>query len=44
MTAKRPRDLNALAKSIVDKATGTAPPEPAEPAKDVAAAKGGVER
>jgi hypothetical protein len=29
---KRPRDVNQLAKSIVDIATGNAPPEP-EPTK-----------
>jgi len=34
---KRPRDLNAMAKSIVDDATGEAPPEPDEPQKDPAA-------
>ena len=28
MTKKRPRDLNALAKSIVDEATGEADPTP----------------
>lgn len=37
---KRPRDLNKLAKSIVDEATGEATPEPPpkdEPSKDAAA-------
>lgn len=33
---KRPRDLNKLARSIVDEATGEAPPEP-ESGKDPAA-------
>lgn len=33
---KRPRDLNALARSIVDEATGETPPEP-ESNKDPAA-------
>ena len=49
---KRPRDLNQLAKFIVDTATGNAPPAPAEPAKNPAAvalgklggAKGGKAR
>jgi hypothetical protein len=35
-SSKRPRDLNALARSIVDEATGEAPPEP-ESTKDPAA-------
>jgi len=35
-SSKRPRDLNALARRIVDEATGEAPPEP-ESAKDPAA-------
>jgi hypothetical protein len=44
---KRPRDLNTLAKSIVDEATGEAPPEPEpETEKDPAAValgrKGGL--
>jgi hypothetical protein len=34
---KRPRDVNALAKSIVDEAIGEAQPVPAEEAKDPAA-------
>lgn len=34
--SKKPRDLNALAKAIVDRATGEAPPEPKTP-KDPAA-------
>ena len=33
---KRPRDLNAMAKAIVDEATGEVPPEP-ESTKDPAA-------
>jgi hypothetical protein len=49
---KRPRDLNQLAKFIVDTATGNAPPPPPEPAKNPAAvalgklggAKGGKAR
>ena len=44
-SSKRPRDLNALARSIVDEATGEAPPEP-ESTKDPAAVelgrKGGL--
>jgi hypothetical protein len=43
---KRPRDLNELARAIVDEATGEAPPEPERPAKDPAAVelgrKGGL--
>jgi hypothetical protein len=34
---KRPRDLNQLAKAIVDEATGERPPEPEKPAKNPAA-------
>jgi len=34
---KRPRDLNTLARSIVDEATGEAPPPEPEPEKDPAA-------
>ena len=34
--SRKPRDLNALAKAVVDEATGQAAPEP-EPAKDPAA-------
>jgi len=34
---KRPRDLNQLARRLVDEATGEAPPEPPEPEKDPAA-------
>jgi hypothetical protein len=34
---KKPRDLNQLAKSIVDQATGDAPAEPASDGKDPAA-------
>ncbi len=34
---KRPRDLNELARYILDEATGEVPPEPEEPAKDPAA-------
>jgi hypothetical protein len=33
-TARKRGDPNALAKSIVDRATGQAPPEPEEPKKD----------
>jgi len=44
-SSKRPRDLNALARRIVDEATGEAPPEP-ESTKDPAAVelgrKGGL--
>lgn len=36
MTAKRPRDVNELAKQLVDEATGEHTPEPAEPVKDPA--------
>jgi hypothetical protein len=35
-SSKRPRDVNQLAKSIVDQATGQAPPEP-KPEKNPAA-------
>jgi hypothetical protein len=50
--SRMPRDPNQLAKLIVDMATGNAPPEPAEPAKNPAAvalgklggAKGGKAR
>jgi hypothetical protein len=49
---KRPRDINQLAKMIVDISTGNAPPEPERPAKNPAAvalgklggAKGGKAR
>jgi hypothetical protein len=36
-SSKPPRDVNQLAKSIVDQATGTAPPEPADDGKNPAA-------
>ena len=39
---KLPRDANQLAKSIVDIATGSVPPEPEESAKAVAGRKGGL--
>jgi hypothetical protein len=43
---KRPRDVNELARSIVDEATGDAPPEPEKSTKDPAAVelgrKGGL--
>lgn len=43
---KRPRDVNEMAKSIVDEATGEHTTEPAEPVKDPAAValgrKGGL--
>lgn len=39
---KLPRDANQLAKTIVDIATGSVPPEPQENAKAVAGRKGGV--
>lgn len=43
---KRPQDVNAMARQIVDEATGEAPPEPEKPAKDPAAValgrKGGL--
>jgi hypothetical protein len=43
---KRPRDVNSLAKQIVDEATGEAESEPETPAKDPAAValgrKGGL--
>ena len=35
--SRKPRDLNALARSIVDEATGEAPPEQLESVKDPAA-------
>jgi hypothetical protein len=49
---KRPRDINQLAKMIVDLSTGDAPPAPTEPPKNPAAvalgklggAKGGPAR
>jgi hypothetical protein len=37
MSPKRPRDVNQLAKRIVDEAVGEAEPQPDEPAKDAAA-------
>jgi hypothetical protein len=51
-SSKRPRDINQLAKMIVDQSTGNAPPAPLEPAKNPAAvalgklggAKGGKAR
>ena len=36
-SSKPPRDVNQLAKSIIDQATGEAAPEPAPPAKNPAA-------
>jgi len=36
-SSKRPRDLNQLARRLVQEATGDAPPEPPAPAKDPAA-------
>lgn len=40
-SSKRPRDLNQLAKSIVDEATGNAPkPEPRSPESEAAAILG----
>jgi len=46
VTPKRPRDVNSLAKSIVDEATGEAEELPQVPAKDPAAValgrKGGL--
>jgi hypothetical protein len=36
-SSKRPRDINQLAKMIVDQSTGNAPPAPPEPAKNPAA-------
>jgi hypothetical protein len=45
-SSKKPRDLNALARAIVDQATGEAPAQPEEPEKDPAAValgrKGGL--
>ncbi len=43
---KRPRDVNELAKQLIDEATGDAPPKPEAPPKDPAAVelgrKGGL--
>jgi len=36
-SSKRPRDLNQLAKRLVQESTGDAPPDPLEPEKDPAA-------
>jgi hypothetical protein len=46
MTPKRPRDVNSLAKQLVDEATGEHTPEPVSDGKDPAAValgrKGGL--
>ena len=44
MPAKRPRDVNELAKQLVDEATGEAEPQRGAPTKDPEAVKRGKAR